>query len=210
MHDPVHEETFHGHQIKIYHDEDTESPRDWSTFASMICWHRRYTLGDDHSFHEPRDFLCDLAECSGETELSYDRLMGLAARRAVILPLFLYDHSGLAMNTVGFHCPWDSGQVGYIYVRLEDVRKEFGLTRISSKARLRAEDLLRSEVATFNDYLGGRIYGFTVEKDGEEIDACWGFLGGYEDYCLIEARSAVPRPVFQPATESPGTSATLA
>ncbi|MBL4766530.1 MAG: AMP-binding protein [Rhodobacteraceae bacterium] len=87
MHDPVHEETFHGHQIKIYHDDDTESPRDWSTFATMICWHRRYTLGDDHSFHEPRDFLCHLAECTGETELSYDRLMRLAETHAVILPL---------------------------------------------------------------------------------------------------------------------------
>ena len=29
----------------------------------------------------------------------------------VILPLYLYDHSGITMNTCGFSCPWDSGQV---------------------------------------------------------------------------------------------------
>jgi hypothetical protein len=30
------------------------------------------------------------------------------------------------MNTTGFSCPWDSGQIGWIYASLEDVKKEFG------------------------------------------------------------------------------------
>lgn len=33
----------------------------------------------------------------------------------IFMPLFLYDHSGITMNTCGYSCRWDSGQVGYIY-----------------------------------------------------------------------------------------------
>ena len=41
MHDPVYEEAYHGHTIKIFHDPDPESPREWSNLGTLICWHRR-------------------------------------------------------------------------------------------------------------------------------------------------------------------------
>ena len=104
MHDPIYEEVHHGHTIKIYHDEDADSPRDWRNFGTMVCWHRRYTLGDVHRYTAPHAFLCDLAGCSSDADHSFRRLMELAQKRAVILPVYLYDHSGLAMNTTGFHC----------------------------------------------------------------------------------------------------------
>ena len=30
---------------------------------------------------------------------------------------------------------------------------------------------------TYDCYLRGECYGFIIEKNGEEIDSCWGFLG---------------------------------
>lgn len=39
--------------------------------------------------------------------------------KVAMLPLFLYDHSGITMSTGPFHCPWDSGQVGFIYMTYE-------------------------------------------------------------------------------------------
>ena len=44
MHDPVYEEVHQGHNIKIYHDPDSESPREWCNLGTLICWHRRYRL----------------------------------------------------------------------------------------------------------------------------------------------------------------------
>ena len=41
----------------------------------------------------------------------------------VILSLYLYDHSGITMNTTGFSCPWDSGQVGWIYADADCIKK---------------------------------------------------------------------------------------
>ncbi len=191
MYDPIYEEVHYGLQIKIYHDPDPQNPRDWDCFGTMICCHRRYNLGDNHGFHDAREFLTDLVGCCDETELPNDRLQEMAQTKAVILPVFLYDHSGLAMNTTGFHCPWDSGQVGFIYVRLKDVRKAFNVTRVSKQTRKRAGDVLRCEIAAYHDYISGNTYGYTVEHEGEVIDSCWGFGGDIEGYCLREAREVV-------------------
>lgn len=43
------------------------------------------------------------------------------------LPLYVYDHSGVRLNTTGFSCPWDSGQVGWI-VATREALKRAGLT----------------------------------------------------------------------------------
>ena len=191
METPIYEETYRNHTIKIIHDPDPESPRDYENLGTMTCWHGRYRLGDTHDHDDPRDLLIDLSEASIDTDLSMNDLFARAERCAVILPLYLYDHSGITMNTTGFHCPWDSGQVGYIYVMLEDVRKEYGVTRVSKNFRTKIADHLRQEVATYDHYLTGNCYGFVVEKDDEEVESCWGFLGDYDGYCLAEAKSSV-------------------
>ncbi|WP_306006610.1 hypothetical protein [Aquicoccus porphyridii] len=194
MHDPVYEELYQGHTIKIYHDPDTENPREWSNLGTLICWHRRYRLGDSHRFDSPEAFLRDRAGVSDQSDLSMEHLRDRAERKVVILPVFLYYHSGLAMNTIGFHCPWDSGQVGYVYVTLEAIRTEFGVKRVTKALREKAEDILRAEIVSYDAYLGGRVFGYVIKQDGEEVDACWGFVGDYEPDCLLEARRAVPAP----------------
>lgn len=194
MHEPVYEEAHHGHIIKIYHDPDAESPREWSNLGTLICWHRRYRLGDSHQFDNPEVFLRDLAEVSDHSDLSMEQLRDRAERKAILLPVFLYDHSGLAMNTIGFHCPWDSGQVGYVYVTLDAVREEFGLKRVTKAMREKAAEILCGEIVSYDAYLAGRVYGYVIERNDEEVDACWGFFGDYELDCLLEARRAVPTP----------------
>ena len=202
MQDPVYEEVHQGHTIKIYHDPDAEDPREWCNLGTLICWHRRYRLGDSHQYDSPEAFLRDLAGVSDQSDLSMDRLRDRAERKAIILPVFLYDHSGLAMNTVGFHCPWDSGQVGFVYATLEAVRTEFGVKRVTKALREKAEDILRGEIVSYDAYLGGRVYGYVIEWDGEEVDACWGFVGDYELDCLLESRRAVPAPLPSQTRES--------
>ncbi|MCQ0090365.1 hypothetical protein [Roseovarius sp. M141] len=188
---PIHEETYRDHTIKIVPDPDPENPRDYDNLGTMSCWHRRYMLGDKHDREDPRDLLVDLCGLDGDTDLPMNALIERASRRAVILPLYLYDHSGITMNTTGFHCLWDSGQVGYIYVTLDDIRKDYGVTRVSKNLRTRIADHLRQEVQTYDHYLTGNCYGFIVEKDDDEVASCWGFLGDYDGYCLAEAKSSV-------------------
>lgn len=191
MDTPIHEETYRDHTIKILHDPDPENPRDYDNLGTMSCWHRRYDLGDRHDHDDPRDLLIDLCGLASDTDQSMNALFARAEKHAIILPLYLYDHSGITMNTTGFHCPWDSGQVGYIHVTLENIRKEYGITRVSRDLRARVAEHLRQEVRTYDHYLTGNCYGFIVEKDNDEVASCWGFLGDHDGYCLEEAKSSV-------------------
>lgn len=101
----------------------------------------------------------------------------------LFLPLHLYDHSGVTMSVSRFSDPWDSGQVGFIYVSKKKARAEFG--RLTKKTTERVLGVLRAEVEVYGQYLTGDIYGFQLYKheegqepdEGEELDSCWGFYG---------------------------------
>tara|TARA_R110002072_G_scaffold91307_2_gene203710 strand:+ start:423 stop:1100 length:678 start_codon:yes stop_codon:yes gene_type:complete len=140
---------------------------------------------------ETRDDLYGISEDWFEHRWADDgcaRLLDAISDKAILLPLYLYDHSGITMNTTGFHCPWDSGQVGFIFASLEDVRREYGAQRVSGKLRRTAEDALRAEVDVYDDYLRGEVYGYVIERDGDHVDSCWGYFGDFEEHCLGEAR----------------------
>lgn len=106
----------------------------------------------------------------------------------IILPLYLYDHSGLALNTGGFNCPWDSGQIGYIYVSKEAIRKEYNWKLITKKRLEKIESILKNEVKTYHYYLSGAVYGYMIKApdNNEDVDSCWGFLGDYDESGLME------------------------
>lgn len=116
--------------------------------------------------------------------LSNEELMELAGPQNIILPLHLYDHSGLRMSASSFvgsaqHAEWDSGQVGWIYATAEDISAEFG--NCSEESMQKATELLKSEVKDYDYYLSGQCYGFRLYENGEETDSCWGFLGDFRN-----------------------------
>lgn len=171
------ETSYHGHEdryrIDIMPDSDPMNPRDWDNLGSVYCEHSRYLLGDRFA-SDPRDD-------DGQID----------SKIAVWLPLYLYDHSGIAMSTGGFSDPWDSGCVGVIYVTRESVLREFGVKRISSKLRARVESILRGEVETYDSYLRGDVYGYVITDTitDSEIESCWGFYGLAD--CRSEAESVL-------------------
>ena len=156
-------------KLVIEPDDNCESPRDWDNLGIMVCSHRRYDLGDDN----PK---IDYDNFHSWSDIEYYLATVLDA--GVILPLYLYDHSGITMATTPFSCPWDSGQVGFIYASRERIRAEFSVKRISKKLREKVEGILRSEVKDYDQYLTGDVYGYIIEDDnGDELESCWGFCG---------------------------------
>lgn len=139
--------------------------RDWDNLGVMACWHRRYRLGDVQPEEAPQDYRDALPEGT------------------VVLPLYLYEHSGITISTDPFSCPWDSGQVGFIYATPERI-KEIGTPAD------RVEECLRAEVETYDKDLRGDVWGFVVqsrpaaacsecerENEWTDKDSCWGFYG---------------------------------
>lgn len=171
----IHEEKYKDYKIQVFIDEDPPNPRkEFDNFGHMICFHRRYDLGDKHN-------------------LSVEEAKELSKRKDVIsLPLFLYDHSGITMKTSPFSCPWDSGQVGFIYVTKEEIRKEFGVKLVTQKTKERVVSILRSEVEEYDQYLTGNVYGYTiVDPYGEEKDSCWGFFGNYNEFLITDCKQMI-------------------
>jgi len=155
--------------INIENDENPINPRKNDNLGTMVCFHSRYNLGDEHNFIDPSDFAKQLKENS------------------VILPLYLYDHSGLTINTTGFSCPWDSGQVGWIYVDRADIRKEYGKKKVFPSLVRKVKNVLKSEVEVYDKYLRGESYGYIIEdRERNHLDSCWGF-DDFE-YCLEIAK----------------------
>lgn len=157
-----------GLTVTINTDDDPANPRsEWDNVGKMVCSHRSYTLGDEQFYSDDYDGWEDLRQHLIDDEDA-----------AIILPLALYDHSGITMYIPGDgsyhqHEAWDSGLVGFIYCTQEQIDKEW------DGDKEKAENYLRGEVKTYDQYLTGDVYGYTITnpKDGEEIESCWGFYG---------------------------------
>lgn len=175
----VETKTYKGYTIKIHNDEVAESPREaWDNLGTMVTFHRRYNMGDtDHGYrwedYEGWDAL--------EKEITRDH------GDSIILPIYMYDHSGQTISTTPFSCQWDSGRLGLIFLSLQKARKEYGWKKITKKRRAQLEEYLRGEVKVYDSYIRGDVYGFeVVSPEGEDIHSCWGFYGDYEESGLME------------------------
>ena len=160
-----------GLSLIVSADSDPINPRrDFDHLATMICWHRRYDLGDPHSFGSPAEFDIEM-----ET------------RPHIKLPVYLYDHSGLTVSTTPFSCSWDSGQIGWIFIEKIKLRAEFSKSTQRSNLEAEAEALLRAEVTQYDQYLTGDVWCARVEnRAGDILGSCSGFYGS--GYAITEGR----------------------
>jgi len=174
--------------IEIIQDDYTESPREWDNLGTMICFHSRYNLGDKHDYQ--------FYDYDSWDEQRKD--IEKKENSCVILPLYLYDHSGITISTIPFGCNWDSFQVGWIVISKEKVRKEYNVKRINKELIEKVTNILEGEVKTYDQYLTGDVYGYRVSKvtecelgheHKEEVDSCWGYYGVEE--CMTEGESVV-------------------
>jgi len=147
--------------LEIYQDDGLESPREWDNLGKICSLDLDYNESD-----------IEIVGRKNEDEAAFDKV------GAVYLPLYKYEHSGVALNTTGFSCPWDSGQIGYIYATKEDIRKEYSVKRISKKTKQKVFKVLDSEIKTYSQWLSGDVYSyFTKDQNGNIIDSCGGFYG---------------------------------
>jgi hypothetical protein len=171
-------ETRNGNYItRTYYDEGYDSPREWDNLGTMVIFHSRLS-GDkhDYKFHDYNSW--------DEQEKNISKRENVG----VILPLYLYEHSGMTIRTSPFTCPFDSGQVGFIFISKQKMLQEYGGKIVTQKLKDRVTEYLKGEVKTYDQYLTGDVYGYRVFKvengEEEELDSCWGFYG--EEECMSE------------------------
>lgn len=267
-------------RVVIEQDEYPIDPRkDHDQLSTMVCWHSRYTLGDEQPKCSPSEFLEELAgeelekrreeaqaafdeyetfvddkidatragegepvtdeekaelrrlaiacaelgledpvyrtgSCSASDAIRKEReqllqecdsrcreiVMEIVEQTYVVQTLNLYDHSGITISH-GSSRGWDNGPVGYQYVSLVTIRKEWKDLTTDEEIRAKAEAVLEGELEEYDAYLRGDVYSFSVENyvespdhgpgDWESEDSCSGFIGdpaenGIADYLTGE------------------------
>lgn len=205
--DAIHEENYKGVNIYIIPDDDPQSsnPMDYDMLGKQVYWHRRMNLGHcwkETNKYSPMEWLereinddvYEVWQNKHSRRLEYqDYLMELFQKNNLVIPVSAYEHGDITISASGRRAGWDSfdsGQLGFVYVSHEDIKKEFNVKRLTKKVLERAEKTLQAEVSNYDDYLTGQVYGYVIENEHEEeLDSCWGFLGKYT-YCLEEAKSA--------------------
>lgn len=197
---------YKGYDIDIVADDVAESPRAWDNVGKMVCQHRRYTLGDEQyennyanswtewfAYYVLENYSTGLnLKCYDtfgyfEEDEEVEKVWRWIEKNMIILPLYLYDHSGISIST-SRTCRWDSGQVGFIYITKEDAVRKSGNKYFTKALEEKAIACLESEIEAYDVYLRGDVYGCIIlNKEGDEIDSYWGFCGyDHEESGLLD------------------------
>ncbi len=144
-------------RYEIKRDESPENPFDWDNgfafWTNIPRYFPHFNLDGVLKYWEPES----------------DKLSPPPGYTAY--PVYAYIHSGIVLSLSPFSCPWDSGFGGVLLLK----RSEF-ITKKSDNFRIRK--IAKGFIETFNQYLAGDIWGYTVYDDsGEMIDSLWGIYG---------------------------------
>lgn len=177
------QETHAGMTVKVCIDDDPLNPRkEYDNATTIVHWHRRYDLGDKVEQVLAAE-LIESAHENGNPILA-------------ILPLYLFDHSGISVSVTSFNDRFDSGQVGWAFITKSNSDK-MGYEGLSTEEY---ENIIKGEIETFDHYLRGNVYGYIVEsRNGSELESCWGFIGSMDD-ALAEGKS-MAESIIEPAIQ---------
>ena len=193
-----------GFTLEVGYDECPSNPRKWdSKFSTMLCGHRRYDLGDEQlqgnyssmreevqrwivstywkefdafvAQQENQEELKELQEWNYEESGSCNIVDEFVSTNFVILPIYMYEHSGIALSTNPFNCRWDSGSLGVI------------LTKITPQSCLDSvKKDLKNQVGSYSSYVNGDVFEWSIlDSDGNFVDSRGGYLDD-ADYCEQE------------------------
>lgn len=111
---------------------------------------------------------------------NYDEQLHKVQLLHAILPIYIYEHSGIALCTVPFSDIWDSACIGFAAANINDFMKQrISDTPVSRcEAMHRAEDCIRNELEAYSDYLAGNCWQYCItDENGNVVDSCSGFIG---------------------------------
>lgn len=172
-------------KIDITRDEHAWNPREDSNLTTMVCFHKRYDLGDKH-------------EVDGDAYSSWEEMEeALLADGEIVAmkPLYLLDHGSIAISTKDFNDRWDSGRLGLVYITKQSLMEICGTINYTEGE---FSAMIEDEVEIYNNYINGNVYEYRVyehitDESGNEYLELIGQCGGYydEDDARTEAESLV-------------------
>ena len=199
-----------GYTLEIGYDECSDNPREWdSEFSTMLCGHHRYTLGEerltgkyDSMKEEVQHYIVShncleferLVNSQGFKEEELEELQAwndeetdscniveeFISTHFVVLPVYMYEHSGIALSTGPFNCRWDSGSLGVIFTKITP-----------QSCPESVEEDMKRQVEDYSNYVNGDVFQWSIrDSDGDFVESCGGYLGD-TDYCEEDGLSVL-------------------
>ncbi len=169
--------------LELRYDMFAENPFEFDEyydFFKIIAFHKRYTIGYNHGYETPEDYLKSLLE-DLYTEEYIDRTLETLrekhkkeqlyvvyyediiytfkklSEKYIFLDLYFLDHSVFYLSLHPFNDWWDSGMLGWVVVDKEKM-KEFGIQKND------LEKEIESALEIYNNYLNGEVYAFVLKE----------------------------------------------
>ena len=129
-----------------------DNPRECQdNLGTMVCFHRRYKLGDEHGLNSD-DF-------NGWDEV--ESYLYREHKAILCFSLYLYDHGSQHIKIGDWyseplpqgHARFDSGQVGYIYTNRDAIRKFYNVKRVTLAVLNKAKKQLELEVQDYEEWM---------------------------------------------------------
>lgn len=179
--------SYKGYTINIERDDYPSNPRkDWDPTSTIA------------SFDDTIENECDDRNYGDtvNTELNFEAIKAdyvFSVKMVAILPLHFKKYSyDCNLNTKG-----NGNQIGFAYISKEMWESHMGWTDESSewwqehhKGKSKADvarNIIKSEIKTYNEYLNGKCYSFSIKGDDHE-DRCSGYYGDdHEESGLLDS-----------------------
>lgn len=142
-------------ELEIYYDIMAQSPRSWGNLGTIVQGKSKYKVGDVE--------VESLSEWLDDNKDLYK------------LPVYFYSHGGLSISTKPFNDRFDSGLLGYIFVKYDE---NLSYDIIAG--------ILENEIAILNEYLQGNVFGYQIKDGDEVIDGLAGIIGIDELYYHLD------------------------
>ena len=177
------------YRARIEYDEEPLNPREFEgNRCKLYMWWNGYDLGDKKPYNSPLEYILValmekyLPDVNCEDITVSKMIMALnskASDKIKIMPIFVYEHSGITISTGNdypYNDRWDGGLGGYAIIE----REKEELYHDDEWAK--AADIITAEVNEYDMYLTGSCYGYIEDtyigggKWEENTENCWGYL----------------------------------
>ena len=136
-------------------------------FGTLASFHQRYIFNESEmstDWFEGWDEMYRYIMTPEDKEFSEDLGEGLGALAA--LPVYMLDHSSLSFSASKFSCPWDSGQIGFIYATQKDI-KDLDENDVPA-----IKTMLREAIELYDQWQRGKLWEYRVYDSTKSLEVC--------------------------------------
>lgn len=162
----IYEDGGHAYALEALKPVQAGKQESWACWCDWDGGEFEQELSGEADYGYAEELADQVAGCRGTIHLL--KQSGLA-----ILPIYRFEHSGVAYSTTPFGDPWDSRLVGLAYADADDAVKTLGkeAKRLTRKG---LELLLRNGVEEYSLWVNGDVYIMEVESPSGETESMGG------------------------------------